>query len=105
MSRFLNILLLIWLAGCTATHTVRKDDEGVTLALDLGGAREVLFASSLDGFTVHKARKGNDGAWLVRDLDDREFRYFYIVDGKSYVPECRFMEKDDFGLMNCIYQP
>ena len=105
MCRFLNLLLLLGLAGCAATHTVRKENGGVTLTLDLAGAREVLYASSLAGFVVHKAQTRHDGAWLVRNLEDREFRYFYIVDGKSYMPECRFKEKDDFGLMNCIYQP
>jgi hypothetical protein len=105
MNRFLSIVLPALLVGCGPAHSVIKDSNGVSLALALDGAEEVLFASSLDGYAVHKTRKNDDGVWLMSHLDDREFRYFYIIDGRSYVPECSFLEKDDFGQANCIYQP
>lgn len=73
--------------------------------LDLPGANEVMFASSVDNFRVHKAKQESRGIWVVKELADKEFRYFYMVDGKMFVPNCRYREKDDFGAVNCIYQP
>ena len=73
--------------------------------LDSPGANEVMFASSVDNFRVHKAKPKSRGVWVVKELADKEFRYFYMVDGKMFVPNCRYREKDDFGAVNCIYQP
>ena len=73
--------------------------------LNAPDAEEVLFASSADNFRVHKAGRTSEGLWITGDLVDREFRYFYIVDGKTYTPECRYREQDDYGAVNCIYQP
>ena len=33
----------------------------------------------------------------------RDFRYFYLVDGKVLIPDCRMVEQDDFGGANCVY--
>jgi len=34
-----------------------------------------------------------------------EFKYFYMIDDKMFVPECSMNEKDDFGSVNCVYIP
>jgi hypothetical protein len=34
-----------------------------------------------------------------------EFRYFYLVDGRIYHPDCQYREMDDFGSYNCLYKP
>ena len=73
--------------------------------LDSPGANEVMFASSVDNFRVHETKQESRGVWVVKELTDKEFRYFYMVDGKMFVPNCRYREKDDFGAVNCIYQP
>jgi len=67
--------------------------------------RRVVFAASLDAYTTHPASKIDGSRWAVSVAADAEFRYFYIVDGAVYVPECRFYEQDDFGSRNCVYVP
>jgi hypothetical protein len=34
---------------------------------------------------------------------DRDFSYFYLVDGKVLQPDCRMHEQDDFGGTNCVH--
>lgn len=105
MIRYLSIVPLIFLAGCTPNHYITNNGEAVAIYLDSPKANEVLFASSADNFSVHAAQKEVGGLWVINNFADREFSYFYVVDGKMYVPECRYREKDDFGTINCIYQP
>lgn len=104
MIRFLSVLVVL-LAGCTPHHFIVKQPSGLTVSLTLPEAREVLFASSVDSFRLHPLQKEDDEIWVVSNLADEEFRYFYLVDGQLYIPECELTENDDFGTANCIYQP
>lgn len=65
----------------------------------------MAFASSLDAYSPRLANKIGGYRWAVTVAANSEFRYFYIVDGAVYVPECKYYEKDDFGSRNCIYVP
>ncbi len=103
--RLLSVILLLLLPSCAPRHVMVKEAGGVTLYLDVPKAEEVLFASSADSFQLQSTRKNPAGLWLTNTLTDREFHYFYVVDGRVYVPDCRYREKDDFGATNCIYQP
>ena len=106
MFRFLNgILVLLCVASCAPRHFVEKQAQGLTLSLDIPCATEVLFASSTDSFRLHSTVKNNNGLWETTVRADREFHYFYIVDGREYIPDCRYREDDDFGANTCIYQP
>jgi hypothetical protein len=105
MIRCLSVIVLLLLAGCAPRHLIVKQASGVTLYLDAAKAEEVLFASSADSFRLHPTKKNSDGLWLTNTIDDREFHYFYVVDGRVFVPDCRYREKDDFGATNCVYQP
>lgn len=93
------------LAGCAATHYHKRQSDRVTFYLKAPGAKGVVFASSLDAYSPHQTSKVDGSGWVVSAAAGSEFRYFYIVDGAVYVPECRFYEKDDFGSRNCIYVP
>jgi hypothetical protein len=104
MIRYPSLILLLLLVGCTPKHYITKDEEVVAMYLDLPKAKEVLFASSLDNFKILAAHQNGSGLWVINTLNNREFRYFYVVDGEIYIPECRYREKDDFGTINCIYQ-
>ena len=66
-------------------------------------ARQVFFLSSLDGYEEHETRKIDDKTWEILVHADSEFKYFYMVDGKPFLPACSLKEKDDFGSENCIY--
>jgi len=96
--------LAMILAGC-AHHELHQDGPTVVLTLRAPQARDVQFASSLDGFRLHPAMPLGGSTWEVRVPDGSPFTYFYLVDGEVYVPECRFTESDDFGSRNCVYVP
>ena len=99
-------LITLCLAGCAAsTHYHERQSDRVTLYLKAPKARGVVFASSLDAFNPHLASRVDGSRWVVSVAAGSEFRYFYIVDGSVYVPDCRYYEKDDFGSRNCVYVP
>ena len=98
-------VVALYLAGCAATHYHERQSDRVTFYLKAPGARGVVFASSLDAYCPHLASKVGRSRWVVSVADGSEFRYFYIVDGDIYVPECKFYEQDDFGSRNCLYVP
>ena len=102
----LVIILLIFAgSGCGGGHYSRVEQGTVSLYLNGSEASLVYFASSLDGYKLHKADRMDDDTWEVQVPSDKEFKYFYIVDGVAYVPACEMREKDDFGSENCIYVP
>jgi hypothetical protein len=105
MIRFLSSILFILVSGCAPHHFIDRQSDVVTVYLDAPKASEVIFVSSADSFQKHETQKNSRGVWAIGNLADREFYYFYIVDGRVYVPDCRYREIDDFGGTHCIYQP
>ena len=105
MSRYfvLASLLIIILSGCTPKHFVERNTDSLMFSLQRPEARRVQFAASFDHYTLHDARQNSSGLWQVTVPVNAELKYFYIVDGLIYIPECRFKEKDDFGAENCLY--
>ena len=95
----------LFLTGCTAAHYHERQSDRVTLYLKAPGAEQVEFVSSLDAFNPHRANRLEGSRWAVTVATNSEFRYFYIVDGAVFLPECEFYEKDDFGSRNCVYVP
>jgi hypothetical protein len=93
---------VLLLAGC-AGHYTREEAGRVHLYLRDGRAAEVDFASSLDGFALHRLEKTGSKTWEVTLPNTEEFRYFYRVDGRIYLPDCPQRELDDFGSYNCLY--
>jgi 1,4-alpha-glucan branching enzyme len=77
----------------------------VIFHLDLPAARQVDFAYSLDGFSLHTLNKKQEGIWEISVPAEIEFQYFFRVDGAVYLPECESREADDFGSENCIFDP
>ena len=100
---FLMISLLIF-TGC-AGHYYRKNNGSLSIFLKMPDAQQVYFLSSLDGYRPRKAIRVDDRTWQISTPAQMEFTYFYKVDGKVYLPNCRLKEQDDFGSQNCIYIP
>ena len=98
------ILLCLVLAGC-ASHYYRLDDGSLSIFLKAPDAKSVYFATSLDNFALHPARKTFSGTWVISVDARRQFTYFYLIDGEPYVPECTYRELDDFGGENCVFIP
>ncbi len=99
------ILLACSVWGCARQHYVVIHADTLTLYFQAPQATSVRFASSVDQFVLHEAVKKSDGSWLIGGLANKEFQYFYLVDGKVVLPECRFRQNDDFGTANCRYLP
>ena len=93
------------LVGCAAAHYHEKEPGRVTLYLKAPGAEQVEFVSSLDAFNPHRANRMEGSHWAVTVAANAEFKYFYIIDGAVFLPECEFYEKDDFGSRNCVFVP
>ncbi|MRR14577.1 hypothetical protein EG833_03950 [archaeon] len=100
----LTLVVLVVLSGC-ARHYYRVSEGGLDIFLKAPEAETVFFSSSLDGYVSLPADRADRTTWVVRMPQDREFRYFYIIDGAVTVPECACREYDEFGSENCIYIP
>jgi hypothetical protein len=90
------------LTACS-THYYKKNGDTISFYLKSKDAQDVHFQYSLDGFSSHEAENVKGDTWCVSVPSVREFSYFYMVDGKVYIPPCQFTEKDDFGNENCIF--
>lgn len=93
-----------FLCGCSLHYHDVKDDQ-VHFYLKNSPTGVVYFANSSDGFKLHRAVKIDHATWEVTAPAFREFSYFYIIDNKIFLPDCRFKEIDDYGYENCIYIP
>jgi len=103
---FLQLTVIaLCLSGCVATHYHDRQSDMVTFYLRVPEAERVDFVTSLDEYNPHRASRLIGSRWAVTVATNSEFRYFYIVDGSVYLPECELYEKDDFGSRNCVYVP
>ncbi len=100
----LAVIIMLGIS-CSVAHYHSVENDTVIFYLNLAGAEKVYFAHSLDNYSLHKVKAGNDGTWEFTVKAKFEFSYFYIVDGTVYLPECQFRETDDFGSENCIFVP
>jgi len=103
MRYLLAVFLITFTAGC-ATHRQQIQGGNLTLYLKKTDARQVSLVTSLDGFEPRTAIL-SDGQWVVFLPGDKPFRYYYVLDGKIFLPPCREKENDDFGSENCIFDP
>jgi hypothetical protein len=106
MRKYLMMIFstLLLTSGC-ATHYYKSNNNSLYIYLEKPKAGSVLFLSSIDGYRYHKAKKIDRKTWEIRVPEKMEFKYFYIVDGEPFVPECQYREADDFGSANCVYAP
>lgn len=100
----LSFFIFLWISCCTGP-LYRVQDEKVTFYLELSKAQRVYFAYSLDKYRLHKLKKNKFGTWEIAIPAYPGFRYFFIVDGAVYLPDCEYREADDFGSENCIFIP
>ncbi|MEA3470275.1 MAG: hypothetical protein U9R24_00995 [Thermodesulfobacteriota bacterium] len=99
------IAALFLLSGCAGHFCYRIEGANVHFYLRNPDRATVLFASSLDGYKFHEVKRVKKGLWQVTVPAEREFRYFYVINGEVFLPPCKLKEKDDFGSENCIYSP
>lgn len=104
MNRLMMVIGLIAVTTGCATHYQQVRDGAIFLYLNKPDAEQVLFACSLDGFKPQTA-VNEDGRWVVSRPSVAPFRYFYVLDGQVYIPNCQMKENDDFGSENCLFDP
>lgn len=100
---------MMWVAvfvigGCAGHYHV-SNSGGVEMYLRASQAQSVVLVVSTDPFQQIQAQRGDSGMWKVALNRQGEFKYFYLVDGKAYLPDCRLRENDDFGSNNCVFSP
>jgi hypothetical protein len=100
----LVLALFLSAVGCSA-HYHTLSDGRVDFYLTAPAAQSVSLVVLGDAFKQVSAARNPLGTWKVSLLAENEFKYFYLVDGKIYLPECPLRERDDFGSNNCIYSP
>ncbi|HNX32306.1 MAG TPA: hypothetical protein PKM35_11880 [Holophaga sp.] len=105
MSACLLLLLPLLADPAGMEHVQVPDGRHVRMILKAPGAGSVQFACSLDGFVPHDARTRDRRTWEIRLPSRRAFSYFYLVDGRTWVPDGACREPGDYGQGNCIYEP
>jgi hypothetical protein len=99
------VLAAVFLAeGCTAHYHVINNGH-VEMYLTAPQAQSVVLVVSGDPFQQVQALQDASGMWKVTLSGLHEFKYFYLVDGKAYLPDCTLNENDDFGSNNCVFSP
>jgi hypothetical protein len=104
LSLVLSLLMALMPAAC-ATHYLRVENEQAHLFLKARHAQSVMFASSLEHFQWRSADKIDPQTWRITIPANIPQTYLYLIDGRLFLPECRYQEQDDFGSRNCLYIP
>ena len=100
-----SVLAAVFVAGgCTAHYHIINNGH-VEMLLTAPQAQSVVLVISGDTFQQVQALRDDSGMWKVTLSRLNEFKYFYLVDGKAYLPDCRLRENDDFGSNNCVFSP
>ena len=99
------VLTVLFVAGGCAAHYNVIDNGQVEMYLTAPQAESVVLVISGDPFREVQALRDGSGIWKVTLNQLNQFKYFYLVDGKAYLPDCPFKENDDFGSNNCIFSP
>ena len=97
-------ILMLFTTGC-AVQQYKVIDQELHIYLKDNDAEKVYLHTSLDGYAPREALKDESGLWVSVLPADTEFKYFYIIDGEMFIPECSMKENDDFGSVNCVYIP
>jgi hypothetical protein len=101
----ISVLAAVFVAGGCATHYQVITSGHVEMFLKAPQAQSVVLVVSSDPFQQVQAQGDASGVWKVTLNRLNEFKYFYLVDGKAYLPDCRLRENDDFGSNNCVFSP
>jgi len=100
-----SVLAAVFVAGgCTAHYHIINNGH-VEMFLTAPQAQSVVLVISGDTFQQVQALRDDSGMWKVTLNRLNEFKYFYLVDGKAYLPDCRLRENDDFESNNCVFSP
>jgi hypothetical protein len=97
-------VFLLCANGCAVQQYKIVNNE-LHIYLKDNDAEKVYLHTSIDDYAPREALKDKSGLWISVLPADAEFKYFYMIDNKMFIPECSMKEKDDFGSVNCVYIP
>jgi hypothetical protein len=97
-------MLMLFTTGCAVQQYTVVNRE-LHIYLKNKEAEKVYLYTSIDEYEPREVLKDDSGLWVAVLPADKEFKYFYIIDGELFIPECSMKEKDDFGSVNCVYIP
>ncbi|MFO7665911.1 MAG: hypothetical protein R6V76_04775 [Desulfobacterales bacterium] len=97
------VLAAFFVTGGCARHYHSFNNGHIEMYLAAPKAKSVVLVISGDQFRQVQALQDDSGIWKVALNRLNEFKYFYLVDGKAYLPDCLLRENDDFGSNNCIF--
>ena len=100
-----SVLAAVFVAGGCTAHYHKINNGNVEMFLTAPQAQSVVLVISGDTFQQVQALRDDSGMWKVTLSRLNEFKYFYLVDGKAYLPDCRLRENDDFESNNCVFSP
>jgi hypothetical protein len=101
----ISVVAAVYVSGACAAHYHNITNGRVEMFLTAPQAQSVVLVVSSDPFQQVQALQDDSGIWKVTLNRLREFKYFYLVDGKAYLPDCHLKENDDFGSNNCVFSP
>jgi len=78
--------------------------KNVTISPKHSKAKTLLFAYSLNGYEG-QLHKQHNRLWEISLAAEKPYRYFYMVDGDSFVPECPLQELNCFTSKICLFEP
>ena len=99
------VLAAVFVSGGCPAHYHAINSGHVEMFLTAPQAQSVVLVVSSDPFQQVQALRDDSGMWKVTVNRLSEFKYFYLVDGKTVLPDCRLRENDDFGSNNCVFSP
>jgi hypothetical protein len=101
---FIILTAVVVTGGCAEHYHVISSGH-IEMYLRAPQAQSVVLVVSSDPFQRVQAQLGGSGIWKATLNRQSEFKYFFLVDGKPYLPDCRLRENDDFGSKNCVFSP
>ncbi len=109
MKRFLvmSVATALMLSACSmAPYSVKRHGNYISFHAKIPQAKNVYFVSNLTNFQKVKAKMESKGVWeSTLPYKGGIIKYFYIADGKIYLPPCKSYVKDGFGGKDCVYLP
>lgn len=103
--RLISILAAVLAAGGCSAHYHVIQNGRVEMYLTAPQAQSVVLVVAGDPFRMVPALRDASGTWKATLDQPGEFKYFYLMDDKAYLPDCRLKEHDDFGAANCVFAP
>jgi hypothetical protein len=102
----IHFILIIFpiILGSSLTHIYSYQEKNVTISLKHPKAKTLLFASSLNGYEGQLHKQHN----RLREISlpaEKPYRFFYMVNGDSFSPECPLPENNGFGSKICLFEP